>query len=1065
MKKVLQTILLSYFSVIAIANADSTGDDHTRMLEQRWIFSLYSSADSKIIKPWQDAHGGIDSRRYGKLGFCTAKEKLAWWQVDMKKAGQIDRIVVCNSSSKKCRTEKFEILLSLNGKKWQTVYTHDGAEFKGGTIINEVPTKPLVIPMEGKRARYVRLQTHNAALALNEVEVYRVGSPTEDDFAKMTERNAFLTRRKANMVSGRPANQSSVSKHSTKSSSRKSSGDKTNIPDDLFSMAVAQPEDIESALDLAERTLEYVQQEKKLPEEAKLLKLLNELWNSKKVSSDMYNEFYIKVRHLRRKIILSHPKLDFEKIMINQVPPPKYSHNGDQNLARHSRPGPGLTLLSDWKTAPKTDEFLKGKLPEGSVRNPDTHFDAEKVVFAFCDYTRAGQRRFFLYEAALDGSSLRQITGTKRDPFKTAGNRATVYIEDSDPSYLPDGDIVFISTRGQSYGRCHGGRYNPAWVLHRCDANGESIRQISFNNENEYEPTVLNDGRIAFTRWEYTNRHEMLFHMLWSCRPDGTEVLNYYGADTITPMMVVEASAIPGTHRIVATAMGHHSYNTGTTVIIDTNIGENYEAPITHITPETPYSETYGWPEPHFSHPHAINEEIYLVSRAGHAVHHQGMVPPVNDRAIYLIDSLGGREFIYENPEVASFSPIAVRKRVRPPILPSVLPEKAPQYGTLFVQNAYLTRNDPEGLIKSGMISAIRVNELGVQPRARRPKLSATVNVELPKKVLGTVPVDEDGSAFFKVPAGVALQMQTLDKNGMAMLTEMSFFYLMPGENRSCVGCHEQPGMSPDMKVLAKNARRQPVDLKPAAGPKYPGGMSFHRTVQPVLDRYCIKCHGLEKTNNGVNLIGEANVFPGSMKTLIKRGDHRVGDKFYMGGGRGENNAQRNISRPMRYFAHSNKVAKMLLKNHGKVNMDRDSYMRIIEWLDLNAQATGDLFPNKVEERKLDKMKMQTLRQYVRQNFDDKLADQPDHALVNPALPQESRVLMLSLSLDQGGWAEKGIFKSKDDPRFKKLSELVEDCIIRTKNENQNGWYPALECGGGEEKYINERKRFIDSLK
>jgi hypothetical protein len=108
---------------------------------------------------------------------------------------------------------------------------------------------------------------------------------------------------------------------------------------------------------------------------------------------------------------------------------------------------------------------------------------------------------------------------------------------------------------------------------------------------------------------------------------------------------------------------------------------------------------------------------------------------------------------------------------------------------------------------------------------------------------------------------------------------------------------------------------------------------------------------------------------------------------------------------------------------------------------------------------------METLRQFVRKQFGDELAAQQDHALVNPALPEESRVLMLSLSVADGGWAEKGVFNGKDDQRFKKLSELVEDCIIRTKNENQNGWWPTLECGGGQDKFINERKRFIDSLK
>ncbi|MCF7957838.1 MAG: discoidin domain-containing protein, partial [Phycisphaerae bacterium] len=946
MSKVLLAIILFFTCAVAYADTDAVADEYRRKLEYHWLQAIYNSPDSGI-KPWQDAYGAIDGKWSDRIGFCTDKEEISWWRVDLQKDVAIDRIVIYNSSSQAYATKEFDILLSSDDKTWEVAYTHDGTPFEGGGIRDGVATKPLIVDLDGKRGRYVRIQVRNSALSLNEVEVYPVGSVSVAKLDEMEGREKNRARDRANAARRQPATQSSVSSHSTMSLKETPDWVLKDASFDLFSQPLAKAKDINNALDLADRTLDYVQQEKKLPEEAKRLKRFHRQWDAKKVSPAGYNDFYVKVRHLRREIIFLHPTLDFEKILINQTPPTKYSHNGDQHLGQHSRSGPGLTLLRDWKTAPKTDEFLKGKLPKGSVRNPDLHFDADKVVFAFCDHTRAGQRRFFLYEAGLDGSSLRQITGTKRDPFKTAGDRATVFIEDNDPAYLPDGDIVFISTRSQSYGRCHGGRYNPAWVLYRCDANGEFIKQISFNNENEYEPAVLNDGRIAFTRWEYTNRHEMLFHMLWSCRPDGTDVSNYYGADTITPMMVVEASAIPGTHRIVATAQGHHSYNTGTTIMIDKNIGENDEAPVTHITPETPYSESNGWPSPHFSHPYGINEEIYLVSRAGHRVHSQGQVPPVNDRAIYLVDSLGGREFIYENPEVASFSPIAVRKRVRPPVLPTMLPEKSQQYGTLLVQNAYLTRNDPEGLIKPGMISAIRVNELGVQPRASRSALSMTVHVELPKKVLGTVKVDKDGSAFFRVPAGVSLQLQTLDKNGMALLTEKSFFYLQPGENRSCIGCHEPTGMAPDMKIIAKTAKLQPVDLTPAAGPKYPGGMSFHRTVQPVLDRYCIKCHGLEETKGDVDLIGEPTVFPKSLKALIKRGEHRVGDKGYMGGGIGGPGepTQRNISRPMRFFAHGSKIPKMLLKNHGKVNMDPDSWMRIIEWLDLNAQATGDLFP------------------------------------------------------------------------------------------------------------------------
>jgi hypothetical protein len=835
---------------------------------------------------------------------------------------------------------------------------------------------------------------------------------------------------------------------------------------------------IVATLKLADKTLAYVQKSKKLPACARALKALHAKWNSGTVKPGTYEKFYISVRHLRRKMILSHPALDFEKILINRNPPTRYSHNGDQHLGRHSRVGKGLTILSGWKSDYiKVKPMLgRGKLPAGAVRNPDLHYDAGKVAFAFCDHTRKGHKRYFLYEAAIDGSWVRQLTGTKRDKFKTWDNRATVMIEDNDPCYLPDNEIIFISTRCQSFGRCHGGRYNPAWNLHRCDKNGDNVKQLSFANENEYEPSVLNDGRIVFTRWEYTNRHEMFFHMLWACRPDGTNVTHFFGNDMLHPMMMVEATAIPGTHRVVTTAQGHHSYNTGTSIVLDTNIGENTEKAIQHLTPETPYSESPGggWPSPHYSHPYPINEELFLVSRANHRVHKQGQLPPVADRAIYLIDPVGGRELIYEDPEVASFSPIAIRKRKRPPVMPTMVRPNAPDYGTVFLQNVYLTRkeNDPNGIIKPGMIKAVRVIALGVQPRARRSACNMRVGVEIPKKVIGTVPVDATGSAYFKVPARTSLQMQSLDENGMAILTEKSLFYLQPGENRSCVGCHEPEGSSPIVSAMSKLRRLRPVDLKPAAGPSYAGGLSFMRTVQPVLDRYCIKCHGLnEKTDakskkaQKVNLIHDGQLWPRSYKALHARGDHRVGDKGYMGGGKNHQPSDRNISKPRRFYAYSNKVSHMLVKNHGKCNIDKDSYMRIIEWMDVNAQCYGDLFPNKLEERKIDAKAMAALRAYAKGLFGAKIAAQPDRALINTVQVDESRILMAPLATKAGGWGQIPGYASKKDPKYKKMAELVDKCIVRKPNENTRGWKPTLEAGGGEKWVVQERARFLSDLK
>jgi len=722
----------------------------------------------------------------------------------------------------------------------------------------------------------------------------------------------------------------------------------------------------------------------------------------------------------------------------------------------------------------------EGMLPEGAVRNPDLHYDADRVAFAFCDHSQpTGQLlRYFLYEAALDGSWVRKVTGTKDDPLVTTDGRATVPIEDNDPCYLPDDDIVFISTRGQSFGRCHGGRFNPAWPLYRCTPDGKSVRQISFNNENEYEPSVLNDGRVVYTRWEYTNRHEMWFHMLWSCRADGTEVSNYFGADMIYPMEIVEASAIPNSHKIVATAAGHHSYSTGTTVIIDPKLGENGEQSITRVTPETGYPETpnVGWPSLHWSHPHAVNEDLFFVSRANHRVHTQGMVPPENDRAIYLIDTLGGREFIYEDLEVASFSPIPVRKRVRPPAMPSRL-VPGQKHGTLFVQNAYLTRNDPEGIIKPGMIHAIRVNAIGVKPMNGAPRVSSLVGVEIPKRVLGTVPVGPDGSAFFKVPANTALQLQILDENGMAILTEKSFFYVQEGENRSCIGCHEPSGTAPLTDTFAKMSRSAPMDLTPPAGPSYPGGNSFHRSVQAVLDRYCIGCHGLEKKEKNVNFISARGSTTPGLHALVARGSHRVGLKSYMQE-QFRLGQDANISRPRRFYAYSNRVAQMLVGNkelageafceaHKDLVVDPESRQQLIDWMDLNCQTVGDQFRNRpAETRSLDSAKMNELRAYAATLFGEDFADRrvPDHALVNLVQPDQSRILLAPLPVEQGGWGQLDGYADRQDEKFRQVAAMIEEAIIRSPNENNRGWNPTIEQSGADAWILEERERFFESL-
>jgi hypothetical protein len=248
--------------------------------------------------------------------------------------------------------------------------------------------------------------------------------------------------------------------------------------------------------------------------------------------------------------------------------------------------------------------------------------------------------------------------------------------------------------------------------------------------------------------------------------------------------------------------------------------------------------------------------------------------------------------------------------------------------------------------------------------------------------------------------------------------------------------------------------------------------MSFKRNVQPVLDRYCIRCHGLQQTAGGLSLIADPDIYPGNMRALIERGEHWVGLKERMW----DTEEQYNISRPMRFFAHSNKVAHMLTGNvamssprlveihHTQLALDPRSLLRLIEWLDLNAQACGDLFPNKVEERRLDGAALVPLRQFVKEHFGEALSSQPALALINPVQPEESRILLAPLPEAAGGWEQIAGYADRNDPAFVRMTELVSACIRRVPNENTGGWEPTLEMGGGDDWFVKARQEFRAEL-
>ena len=752
-------------------------------------------------------------------------------------------------------------------------------------------------------------------------------------------------------------------------------------------------------------------------------------------------ELYLKIRWLRRELILSHKLLNFEKLLVNKRGPTGYSHQCDQYLGRHGRPGAGLAVVANWKTEPKAKVLLAGKLPAGTTLHPDLSYDAKRIMFGFCDSTPRSrhERRYWIYECDIEGTWVRQLTGNASDRMKTWGNRHTVLVEDWDPCYLPDGGFAFISTRSQGYGRCHGNRYTPAYLLYRGDlpplpkpgvykdAGDVKIRQLSYGEANEWDPCVLFDGRIVYTRWDYINRHDVHFQSLWTTRPDGTDVRHYYGNYTRNPQNIAEARPIPGSNKTIATAMGHHSYTTGSMIKIDTTKGEDGHEPLTRITPETKFPESEGWGPP-FATPWPLSEDLYLAAYSPERQAPQGRINSTNAYAIYLVDTVGGRELIYRDPKMSCFAPMPIQARRKPPIIPSLLdPNETKMTAQVLIQNVYAARIK----IEPGSVAAMRVNQIHGQPANSKANPSVANN-EILKSIVGTVPVQSDGSVGLTAPAGVPLQLQLLDKNGLAVMTMRTLIYFHPGERASCVGCHEPRG-TPALPTRVKAMSLYPLPTPPV-GPKPELALAFMQAVQPVLDKNCIGCHGLkDKAPAGVVLLGKRTRWSQSYDTLIKRkGLVTVAYR----------NRETAFTRVKEYYAHSGKLAAHLMgeKHRKNCKLSKDDFQRIVDWLDLNVQFYGDYAHDKRENLKISGPNEKAIRDAVRAELGEKIAAQPIEALVNVAFPDRSRVLNMPLAASAGGWGQIKKWPGKSAPGYKKIAALIARSIPQFKRRNYNVW-------------------------
>jgi hypothetical protein len=961
--------LLLWVMLSTTANAEqppqprvvSVGAQVKELVEQDWLdqdraFFMQQperppapQSDASGVTTAQDAAGGCDGIKTGRCGFHTASNELdPWWQVDLGQTVTLDRVIIYNRTDGNTapRTRRIGVSVSTDVKDphFTQVYRHSGETFFG--VAEE---QPLVVNLreQGVTARVVRLDIPGrCSFALDEVEVYAA-----DD-------------RERNIALGKSADQKSVGPYSYP-------GTKGYAPAAPPATISAGPplqlahtrEMIRRGFQLAERLRRRGCDDRldSLVAELKQLEVqTQQLDTAKNVPEDVRRDLYLRTRRLVRKIAFCNPLLDFDKILfVKRHDPGGLYHMVHQYYGFCANPGGGLFVLCDpFTDDPKVVDLLETsvvrrgrlagrELEPGTFLSPDLSFDGRSILFAYTQGAADGiewspKASFHIFRVNADGSDLTQLTDGPWNDF--------------DPCFLPNGRIVFISERRGGYLRCGGSAPpydSPTYTLHSMDASGNDIICLSYHETQEWHPSVDNNGMLVYTRWDYVDRDTNVAHHIWNCYPDGRNPRSYHGNYPVRresrPWMEMSIRAIPDSNKYVATAAAHHGLAFGSLVLIDYRpLDDNATSQVERITPDVPFPESEGgkanirqqmaygtaWP---------LGEDDYLCVYDRQA----------QNRGIYWIDRFGNRELLYRDPAIACLSPIPLRPRHRPPALPERTTQTAAaqrepdaaERATVTVMNVY----DSDFAWPDGTkITDLRVIQVlpKTTPPVDQPRIGVATETNA-RAVLGTVPVESDGSAYFAAPAGKLIYFQALDERGMAVQTMRSGTYLHVGESLSCQGCHEpkhRPPHQPRRVPLAM--QRPPSAIQPDVEGSNP--FNYPRLVQGVLDRHCATCHQEKKA---VDLSGEIAGDYGWTKSYDNLA-WKYGSYFRVSNGSinsGIHGGSRSIAGQV--GARASGLLEYLDKRHYGVDLPPEDFHRITLWLDCNSEFYGAYHDTEAQAR------------------------------------------------------------------------------------------------------------------
>jgi len=654
---------------------------------------------------------------------------------------------------------------------------------------------------------------------------------------------------------------------------------------------------------------------------------------------------YAEACRLRRRIAFANPRLGFERILfIKRHDPGGPFHMCDQYYGCNAKPGGGVFVLSDaFESKPTLANLLadavveKGRLQGrrltgGAFLSPELAFDAQTIMFAFTEcrakktYTWGPEISWHLFKVGADGTGLVQLTDGDADDF--------------DPCFLPNGRVAFISLRRGGYLRC--GRHCPVYTLFSMEPDGSDILPLSFHETHEWHPSVTNEGMIAYTRWDYVDRDTNVAHHIWLCYPDGRDPRSFHGnypeRRQSRPWMEMSIRAIPGSRRFVAATGAHHGNAFGSLLVIDHDRDDDRAmSQVARLTPEVPFPEAEGKPIKNYmiyGTPWPLSEDDYLCVYGRDA----------KNRGIYWIDRFGNRELLYRDPSVSCLSPIPLRPRPTPPVIPDATTQTAAARNadphapaTVAVMNVY---DGDFTWPKGTRISALRIIQLLPKSTAppNKPRIGVA-NQTNARAVLGTVPVEADGSVYFEAPVGKPIYFQALDERGMAVQSMRSLTYVHAGERLTCQGCHEpKRSQARRSSAMPLALRRVPSRIQPDVDGSNP--FNYPRLVQPVLDRHCVACHRKEKKAPDLSGTRERG-FTRSYNSLAGK----YGFYFHVSNGSiktGVHGGSRTV--PGGFGARASKLMQVI---DGEAHRERglrlpaEDRHRLVLWLDCNSEFLG----------------------------------------------------------------------------------------------------------------------------